>query len=69
MWWRLLQFLGNINFTSNLEVIKENGLLDQIYNELPDEIKHNVLAIGLCVLAEDGKLTQKEIDLFEDVLL
>lgn len=42
MWWRLLQFLGNINFTSNLEVIKESGLLDQIYNEFPDEIKPNV---------------------------
>ena len=42
MWWRLLQFLGNINFTSNLEVIKESGLLDQIYDEFPDEVKPNV---------------------------
>ena len=46
----------------------KESLIDFI-DELPDEVKHNVLAIGLCVLAEDGKLTQKEIDLFEDVLL
>ncbi len=39
MWWRLFQFLGNINFTSNLEVVKENDLLDRIYEEFPDEVK------------------------------
>ena len=42
MWWRLLQFLGNISFTSNLEVVKENGLLDKIYELFPDEVKSNV---------------------------
>ncbi len=41
-WWELLQFLGNIHFTSNLEVIRESGLLDQVYNEFPEEIKPNV---------------------------
>lgn len=39
MWWRLLQFLGNINFTSNLEVVKENGLLDKIYEMYPEELR------------------------------
>ena len=39
MWWRLLQFLGNISFTSNLEVVKENGLLDKIYEMYPEEVR------------------------------
>ena len=42
MWWRLLQFLGNISFTSNLEVVKENGLLEKIYEMFPDEVKPQV---------------------------
>ena len=43
MWWRLLQFLRNINFTSNLKVIKENGLLDKIYEKFPVEARENVV--------------------------
>ena len=43
MWWRLLQFLGNINFTSNLEVVKENDLLTKIYNMYPKELKPAVV--------------------------
>ena len=42
MWWRLLQFLGNISFTSNLEVVKENGLLDKIYEMFPEEVRFQV---------------------------
>lgn len=42
MWWRLLQFLGSISFTSNIEVLKESGILDEIYNLYPDEVKPNV---------------------------
>lgn len=44
MWWTLLQFLGNISFTSNLEVIEENGLLDKIYEMYPEEAKPQVEA-------------------------
>ena len=39
MWWRLLQFLGNISLTSNLEVVKENDLLEKIYATYPEEAK------------------------------
>ncbi len=39
MWWRLNHFLNNINFTSNLDIIRENKLLERIYNQYPDEFK------------------------------
>lgn len=39
MWWRLNHFLNNINFVSNLEVVKENELLEKIYNTYPDKYK------------------------------
>ena len=39
MWWRLNHFLNNINFVSNLEVVQENNLLEQIYNTYPDKYK------------------------------
>ena len=42
MWWRLLQFLGQISFTSNLEVIKESELLDQILAMYPIEYRPNL---------------------------
>lgn len=42
MWWRLLQFLGTLNFTANLSVIQENELLDKIYEQFPEEYKPNV---------------------------
>ena len=39
MWWRLNHFLNNINFVSNLEVVKENELLEKIYETYPDKYK------------------------------
>ena len=39
MWWRLNHFLNNINFVSNLELVKENELLEKIYNMYPDKYK------------------------------
>ena len=42
MWWRLLQFLSQISFTSNLEVIKENELLDKILLQFPPTYRPNV---------------------------
>lgn len=39
MWWRLNHFLKTINFVSNLEVVEENNLLEQIYNTYPDKYK------------------------------
>lgn len=39
MWWRLNHFLNNINFVSNLEILEENKLLEQIYDMYPDEYK------------------------------
>ena len=39
MWWRLNQFLNNISFKSNLELIKEYNLLEKIYNKYPSEYK------------------------------
>lgn len=39
MWWRLNHFLNNINFVSNLEVVEENKLLEQIYATYPDKYK------------------------------
>lgn len=39
MWWRLNHFLNNINFVSNLEILKEKKLLEQIYNLYPEEYK------------------------------
>lgn len=39
MWWRLNHFLNNINFTSNLELIKQNGLLDEILNQYPEKYR------------------------------
>lgn len=39
MWWRLNHFLNNISFTSNLQLIEEKNLLEQIYNTYPDNLK------------------------------
>lgn len=35
IWWSIYTFLSDINFVSNLELIKENELLDQIYEKYP----------------------------------
>lgn len=39
MWWRLSTFLRDINFTSNLEIVLNSNLLDDIYNIYPDKYK------------------------------
>lgn len=39
MWWRLNHFLNNINFTSNLQLVYEKQLLQDIYNKYPEEYK------------------------------
>lgn len=39
MWWRLNQFLNNINFVSNLELVKEHELLEKIYEMYPESYK------------------------------
>ena len=42
MWWSIGQFLGNMNFTATLEVIKNNNILEQIYNKYPEKYKYLV---------------------------
>ena len=42
MWWSIGQFLGNMNFTATLEVLKNNNILEQIYNEYPEKYKYLV---------------------------
>lgn len=39
MWWKLSEFVNNMHFTSTLEVMKNKGLLDDIYDAYPDEYK------------------------------
>lgn len=39
VWWKLNHFLNNINFVSNLEVVEESNLLDDIYKLYPEEYK------------------------------
>ncbi len=39
MWWRLNHFLNNISFLTNLEMIEQKKVLDQIYATYPDEYK------------------------------
>ena len=39
LWWSIYTFLSDINFVSNLEVIQENNLLNQIYEKYPEEYK------------------------------
>lgn len=39
IWWSVYTFLTEINFVSNLETIKEEGLLDSIYNQYGEQYK------------------------------
>lgn len=39
MWWRLNHFLNSISFVSNMELVEEKNLLENIYNCYPDEYK------------------------------
>ena len=42
MWWSIGQFLGNMNFTASLKVIKEKNILEQIYMMYPEKYKYLV---------------------------
>lgn len=42
MWWSIGQFLGNMNFTATLQVIKNNKILEQIYDKYPEKYKYLV---------------------------
>lgn len=39
LWWSIYTFLSDINFVSNLEVVEDNDLLNQIYNMYPEEYR------------------------------
>ena len=39
MWWRLNHFLNNITFLTNLEMVEQKEVLEQIYATYPDEYK------------------------------
>lgn len=42
MWWTIGQFLGNMNFTATLQLIKEENLLQKIYELYPKKYKYLV---------------------------
>lgn len=42
MWWTIGQFLSSMNFTSTLQMIKEENLLNKIYNLYPEKYKYLV---------------------------
>jgi len=42
MWWTIGQFLGSMNFTSTLQMIEQENLLEQIYNIYPEKYKYLV---------------------------
>lgn len=39
LWWSIYTFLSDINFVSNLEVVEENNLLNQIYERYPENYR------------------------------
>lgn len=57
MWWRLSHFLNDINFVANLEILKENGTLDKIYNEFP--LRYRFLVTEAFEFAESEILDKK----------
>lgn len=42
IWWSIGQFLGNMNFTATLQVIKNNKILEKIYDKYPEKYKYLV---------------------------
>ena len=42
MWWSIGQFLGNMNFTASLELIKKQEILEKIYSLYPEKYKYLV---------------------------
>lgn len=58
MWWSIGQFLGNMNFTATLEEIKENNILEKIYNLYPE--KYRFLVAQMFDFAQE-ELVEKRI--------
>ena len=42
MWWTIGQFLGNMNFKATLKLIKDNQILEQIYEKYPKKYQYLV---------------------------
>lgn len=42
MWWTIGQFIGNMNFTATLQLIKQEKLLQKIYELYPEKYKYLV---------------------------
>ena len=42
MWWTIGQFLSSMNFTSTLQMIKKEELLNKIYNLYPEKYRYLV---------------------------
>lgn len=57
MWWRLNHFLNDINFVANLEILKENKMLEQIYNMFP--LRYRFLVSEAFIFANDEILDKK----------
>lgn len=57
MWWRLNHFLNDINFVANLEILKDNNLLEKIYNMFP--LRYKFLVRDAFVFANDEILDKK----------
>lgn len=58
MWWSIGQFLGNMNFTATLEVLKQNEILKKILEQYPEDYKY--LVKEMFEFAE-GELIEKRI--------
>lgn len=57
MWWRLNHFLNDINFVANLEILKENNMLEKIYNMFP--LRYKFLVREAFIFANDEILNKK----------
>ncbi len=57
MWWRLNCFLNDINFVANLELLKENNILEKIYDMFPP--KYRFLVYDAFEFAKEEILDKK----------
>lgn len=57
MWWTIGQFLGTINFTSTLQTMQQEKILEQIYNLYPDKYKY--LVKEMFEFAQEELLTKR----------
>lgn len=57
MWWRLNHFLNDINFVANLELLKENNVLERIFYMFP--LKYKFLVEEAFVFAKEEILDKK----------